>query len=461
MTLERRQFCKLLGGFVVSLSAAGRGIVAATTGPRPAADPLIGTNAYYLLVEAYRRVKERPLAGVRRTVERYLKDELRLYELRDTSRLNAVRFWAYNDYPRPFGGVLPGAFDARLWDTVNTPDRLAFDVLEALLEGLGQTDLKLIPVLGDYWVSYGGILQYLVWAGELAPEEYRAALCHRDKKEERLYLDYTYRFFTSRGVEHCFRAHNAEVLKRLAKTPNIVIIDVLNEPRGKTEYSLHRRQLEDGRTMSDVVALWLNRQAAWIRRQWSRYGGTPCRISSGGEGWAEEAAPRATTALTGESQYYEGIDLRKNQMIRTDGLDTGSVHVYLHRAARKQKRDVCGEPYRDQRGWEYLLRPDLAKTRENFRHAVEEWIVSRSQLLGPHAWYIGEMGWCWPDTTRNDEPLPSFRLQSERIELYRHWHRTALRAGALGSCVWMLNGCEHKDDFYGLTRYQLAEILGR
>jgi len=123
MSLGKRQFFKWLDGFTVPLMHVGRCLIAVTARPRPATvDPLIGINTYYLMVEAYRRVKDRSMASILKTVEGYLKGELQLFELRDRSHLNTLRFWVYNDYPRPSGEVLPGAFDRRVRDMVNIPE---------------------------------------------------------------------------------------------------------------------------------------------------------------------------------------------------------------------------------------------------------------------------------------------------------------------------------------------------
>ncbi len=426
--------------------------------PSPLTEPIVGVNAYYLLVESYRKVRTHRTKTLS-SVRSYLKDEIQLFRLRDRSRLNTLRFWAFNDYPEPNPKIAPGAFDGRLWDGPENPNRRAFDVLEALVEALAETELRLIPVLGNFWPSYGGILQYLVWAEELSPQAYFMALCSRNSRKNALYLEHTARFYMSRRVEHCFRAHVSRVLRCLARNPRVILMDVLNEPRGKTPYSLKKKKLEDGSTMSDVVARWLNRQGAWIKSEWRRLTGKECRISSGEEGWSESPSPVPCRALISGSQYYEGVDLVKNVSEALQGVDVGSVHMYPHATVEMKRRDVCGRFFLDRRGWEHLLRPDLPKTPENFQRMALEWIASRARLLGDRPWYMGEMGWNRPRSPTDLRPHPSNAIQKERGFLYRLWHETVLNSGGLGTCLWMLNGVEHKDGFYGLSPDQLIQIL--
>jgi len=124
---------------------------------------LYGINAYYLLVESYRKVQQQPQRPVQDVVRDYLAQDLQLPELRRRSQINAIRFWAFNDYPVSAPGVPDGSFDAALWSAPNQVVQPVLNILNILVEQLSELDFYLIPTLGNYWLSYGGILRYLEW----------------------------------------------------------------------------------------------------------------------------------------------------------------------------------------------------------------------------------------------------------------------------------------------------------
>ncbi len=457
MRRDRRTFLKILGistGYL--LWPASARVALSVLGS--SAKPVVGINAYYLLVEGYRKVLRNPGKPTRAMLEEYLYQDLELGAIREKTRLNAIRFWAFNDYPEWLSHRVSGSFDGRLWLDNNTLNPKAFEVLEALVEVLGGLELRLIPVLSNYWPGYGGILQYLVWAGLMDRSTFLKALCDKEM-EERIYLSYSMKFFTSRRVEECFRSHISRVLDILSKAKNIYIIDVMNEPRGKSYWSIKNVAFDGENRCSDIVARWLNRQAAWIRRELVNRGCGSVLVSSGEEGWTGKRLEGDYSFLKKDSQYYEGVDCVENVNRFSGGLNCASIHLYPHAYVSMNRTNLCGSTYRDCRGWAYLLKQGVAPTPENFRRLADEWILSRAYLLKGKTWYIGEMGWSWPCSSKDPVPMPSERLQGARRDLYNSWHELAVRNGSLGTCIWMLNGREHRDEFYGLTREELVEIL--
>ncbi len=457
MQCDRRSFLKVLGASIGSsiLPFLSRPVFSSN---RFTGTPLVGINAYYLLVECYRKVRENSDKLSKELIREYLYSDLGLESICTKTNLNSIRFWAFSDYQECLSVEQGSSFDSRLWLSYDSINDRVLETLEILIETLDDLELRLIPVLSNYWPSYGGILQYLVWTGNLDKNTFAKALCDK-QAEQRIYLSYGMKFFTSKKVEECFRKHVSRVLDVLSKAKNLYIIDVMNEPRGKCYQSMKNEFYKGTEKCSDILARWLNRQAMWIKEKLLRYNGKECLLSSGEEGWTEQELSGNYRYLKTESQYYEGVDCLKNVSKYPGCLNCASVHMYPHALVALYRKNICGKIFRDQRGWDYLLEEGLSPSLEHYQKLAEEWIVSRSKLLKGKKWYIGEMGWSWPVSPGKPSPKSSVDLLEVRKNIYTRWHDLAIKNGALGTCVWMLNGVQHKDDFYGVTKDQLIEIL--
>jgi len=412
---------------------------------------LYGINAYYLLVESYRKVQQQPQRLIKDIVRDYLTLDLRLAELRRRSQINAIRFWAFNDYPLAAPGVPNGTFDAALWSAPNQVIQPVLHILDALVDQLSELDFYLVPVLGNYWLSYGGILRYLEWVKAIPAGTWLDAFMTLQDQDK--YLKYGADFYLNPQVEQLFQSHTRQVLATLNKYPKIVAIDILNEPRGKSIYSQENRPVKPNIQMQKVVADWLDRQGAFIRKTMSN----SVYVTSGEEGWLAQPPKLTLNYLTSESQAQEGIDLATN-MTRPN-LTMGSIHMYTHPAAELQKTSLAGLPFTDRRGWNYLLRPDRPGSWENYRKLGDEWLRSRALAMGNKPWYVGELGWCRPRSDDDKRPLSNRELQDDRITLYRHWANLAFSLGAKGVFLWLLDGQQHQDEFYGMTQTQIQEIF--
>ncbi len=417
-----------------------------------------GFNAFFLLVETCERVKKMPHRPLRKIVKHYLSNELKLDMLKETGNFNALRFWAFNDFPKNGPQYFSPACsaDGGMWLTVNRPDKAAFETLDCLIQELSEMEFHLVPVLSNFWPSYGGILRYLAWAGHLKEKDYFKALCSQDE-EQKMYERRCLQFYISPEVESIFRLHTGKVLSILCESKRVPVIEVMNEPRTKNPYSLKGKTLPDGSTSSDLVATWLNRQGNWIKRFYRRKGKIPPYISSGEEGWTAKPAPLHTMCLEGKGQYYEGIDLVKNINNDESGITVGSVHMYPHPTVTAKRKNICGSTFTEKQGWGYLLRADVSPSQKNYEKLAEEWLMTRGRLYKGHPWYVGEMGWDWPYKNKAQRNT----LFQKRTYLYRKWHEITLENGGAGTFVWMLNGIRHKDPFYGLTTFQLATVMPR
>lgn len=412
---------------------------------------LYGINAYYLLVESYRKVKQQPERAVKDVVMDYLTQDLRLPELRRRSRINSIRFWAFNDYPVSAPGVPEGSFDAALWSEPNQVVQPVLNILNALVEGLSELDFFLIPTLGNYWLSYGGILRYLEWVNAIPKGTWLTAFMTLQDRDK--YLKYGADFYLNPQVEQLFQSHTRQVLRILSKSPKVIGIDILNEPRGQGTYAQENRPVKPNLFMQKIVADWLQRQAVFIQKNMPN----SIFLSTGEEGWLSQAPNITLNYLKSEPQTHEGIDLATN-MTRPN-VTMGTIHMYTHPAAELQKTSLAGLPFTDRRGWDFLLRSDQPGSWQNYQKLGDEWIRSRALAMHGKPWYLGELGWCRPRSDDDKRPLSNSELQLDRMTLYRHWADLAFSLGAKGVFLWLLDGLQHQDEFYGMTQAQIEEIF--
>lgn len=412
---------------------------------------LYGINAYYLLVESYRNVQQQPERAVNDVVMDYLTQDLRLPELRRRSQINAIRFWAFNDYPVSAPGVPEGSFDAALWLEPNRVVQPVLNILNILVQGLSELDFYLIPTLGNYWLSYGGILRYLEWVGAVPKGTWLNAFT--TLRDQDKYLKYGADFYLNPRVEKLFQNHTGRILGVLSKYPKIIGIDILNEPRGKGIYAQDNRPVESNTYMQKIVADWLQRQAIFIQKNMP----SSVWISTGEEGWLAQSPKLSLNYLKSDPQIHEGVDLSTN--MTGSNLTMGTIHMYTHPAAELQKTSLSGLPFTDRRGWDFLLRSDRPGTWQNYKNLGDEWLRSRALAMGKKPWYLGELGWCRPRSDTDKRPLSNSELQNDRITLYRHWADLAFSLGAQGVFLWLLDGRQHQDEFYGMTRSQIEQIF--
>lgn len=449
MYLTRRKLIKFFAQ--MSGAALASQMIPATLAASP--EPLYGINAFYLLMESYRKAKQNPNADARKIVVKYLQDDLGLARLRDKSKINAIRFLAGNNYPISDKILGKNIFDAALWTTADQMDKQVLEILEIMMQSLAQMGYYQVPVLANYWIEYGGILRYLEWAGRIKLEDWFDAFCN--KKDDDFYKKYAIDFYTLPEVEKLFQSQITPVINAFKNNSQVVIVDVMNEPRGKSRYSESNQVVRDGLYSHQIVAQWLNRQAAFLSKNLPK----SVSITSGEEGWLVTPVELNLKYLKNESQYYEGIDLKTNLYEKNSAFTMGSIHMYPHEEVELPKQKDCGDKYADRRGWDYLLQPNQPQRPESYVKMGEEWLKSRAAAIGNKPWYVGEMGWCRSQSQELRQPLTPTALQQERIKIYRNWAQQAFALGARGVFLWGLNGLQHQDEFYGLNPTQLAEIF--
>lgn len=327
------------------------------------------------------------------------------------------------------------------------------EILQILMQELAEMGFYLVPVLSNYLMGYGGILRYLEWAGRITQSDWFDAYCNL--KSEEFYLKYSMEFYTISEIENLFQRHVNPVINSFRNNPKVVIVDVMNEPRGKSHYSVSNQIVRDGLYSHQIVARWLNRQAAFLRENLP----STVSLTSGEEGWLLSPVDLSLNYLKNESQYYEGIDLKTNLSAKNSTFTMGSIHMYPHEVVELQKVNDCGKEYTDRRGWYYLLQPNQPQLPNSYIKMGDEWLKSRAVAIGNKPWYVGEMGWCRSQSQGNRSPLPAIALQEERSKIYRHWAEQAFALGARGVFLWGLDGLQHRDEFYGLNSTQVMAIF--
>lgn len=446
MYLTRRKVIKFLAHLSVASLAYRLLPVGASS------EPLYGINAYYLMIESYRKVKQNPHGDIRKIIYQYLHDDLGLAKLRNESKVNAIRFWAFNSYPLADKKIVENAvdFDGVLWPTAKEIDEKVLEILENVMQSLSKIGFYLVPVLSNYWMDTGGILRYLEWAGNITLDDWFDAYCNT--KDEEYYLKHGIDFYNTPEIEKLFQMHIAPVISSFKHNPKVVIVDIMNEPRGKNHYSVSNQIVRDGLYSHQIVAQWLNRQAAFLRKHLP----STVKISSGEEGWLVSPVNQLNY-LKKESQYFEGIDLKTNLHAKNSALTMGSIHMYPHESVKLSKVNACGNQYVDRRGWHFLMQLHQTQ-RSDYIKLGEEWLSSRAKAIANKPWYVGEMGWCQSQSPENRLPLPATALQEERVKIYRHWTEQAFALGARGVFLWGLDGLQHRDEFYGLNTTQVIGI---
>jgi mannan endo-1,4-beta-mannosidase len=163
-----------------------------------------GVNSYFLQEEATRAVRAaQPTA---------ILDEV--FEKAAALEVSVIRTWAFNDAPDKIG------------DTTLQIDKLVYDEvalrgLDHVLAGAHARGISLVLTLGNYWDDYGGVRQYVAWAGLPDPEEGDL------------------RFFTDAAIRAHFAQHITHLLSRIstvdglrwADHPAVLYWELLNEPR--------------------------------------------------------------------------------------------------------------------------------------------------------------------------------------------------------------------------------------
>ena len=124
------------------------------------------------------------------------------------SGVNTVRFWVFGDGQAD--GFQPDA---------GTLNETRLQTLDYVLTEAHEHDIRVIPVLANNWKDYGGIDQYVAWAG--LPASSHDAF-YTNPQIIQLYENY---------INHIITRKNTITNQSYANDPTILAWDLLNEPR--------------------------------------------------------------------------------------------------------------------------------------------------------------------------------------------------------------------------------------
>ena len=329
--------------------------------------PVVGMNAYYLLDETARELTrgEEPstAAGV--------------FAQLSALGVTVVRALACLDTPDG---------DICLQRDRGVYDEIGFRALDHVIATASRHGISLLLVLSNYWKDYGGVDQYLRWAG-IATEGKGARGAFFERPEIRAH----------------YRGHAERVLDRVNTISGIRYGDdatifgweLMNEPRGEG-------------TSAAVVREWVAEMAKVVR------GGASQLLGTGESGYD-------TFALTGDSvdpdiaylhaevgawpvNGSKGISFRENTAL----VDFASVHVYPE-------------------SW--------GATAENAEAIGNAWIMSHVRVareLG-RPLIIGEFGLINDDDFPERATLPL----AARRDVYKRWLALAERGVIAGAFPWL------------------------
>jgi len=175
----------------------------------------VGVNVYDLLYQ-------QP-DGMRATIKQAKKDGF-----------SVIRFWA-------FGEGFPGSLQSNA-GIINENAALKLDLL---IHYARQENVRLVPVLGNYWPEYGGVPHYLGWLGlpGSALHERDVFFTHPDARH--LYWNF---------IEKIVNRHNQIDNTPYQNDPTIMAWEIMNEPRSASL------------TNQAIIATWQQDLAKYIHQ---------------------------------------------------------------------------------------------------------------------------------------------------------------------------------------------------
>lgn len=340
------------------------------------AQQAIGLNAYYLLEEATRaRRAEQPQSAV-------------LEEVLSKAKLLGVRFLrvaGFNDDPKKIG-------DSALQIAPLQYDALALEGFDLLLARSAAHGVRLILTLSNYWDAFGGVRQYVAWAGLPRPKT----------GDARFFTDLRIREHYKRHIETLLQRRNRIDGIRYGDHPAVLAWELVNEARGE---GLDRGGQE--------MRAWIDDIAAHIKALAPGHS-----VGTGEEGLdvdLEGYDADFWKKRVGASWMFKAASsFRLN--LASPHIDYASIHLYPE-------------------AWGIPGRATAA--------AGAQWITEHAELArqAGKPLLLGEFG------LRN---RGNFDL-AERRDIYRQWLSCARRNGAGGAAPWLFANDDRTDDWDAFT----------
>lgn len=147
--------------------------------------------------------------------------------------IRVVRFWAFTD-GTPVG-FQPNPYEYN--------DKM-FNQLGYIIASAEKKNTKLIVTLSNFWGDYGGVPQYLKWAGAEDGDKSSTDNFYTNQKAQSIYQAY---------INHVLNYVNPYTQKKLKDEGSIMAWELMNEPR---IYDLKRE---------DEILNWINKTSIYIK----------------------------------------------------------------------------------------------------------------------------------------------------------------------------------------------------
>lgn len=219
-----------------------------------------------------------------------------------------IRFWAFGEgFP---GAIQPNA--GEIDDSVVT----RLDILLAIAQ---DENVRVVPVLGNYWNDYGGVKNYLGWLGKPGGEL---------KDRDEFFVDPAARGLYWNYVEKIVNRESGVTGIPYKNDPTILAWELMNEPRSAE------------RVNQEIVQEWLDQLGEYVKSLDNNH-----LIISGVEGFIDEVYPD----MSGPDQTVGNS---------SNNIDVASGHLYC----------------------KYLLDPN---SKANLRQVIAAWADNMRSLSKP------------------------------------------------------------------------------
>jgi mannan endo-1,4-beta-mannosidase len=266
--------------------------------------------------------------------------------------------------------------------------------LDYVVYKAGLDHLKLVLPLVNNWSAFGGIDQYVQWAGGTFHDE----------------------FFTSQTIKGWYKDWILHLLNHVnfysgikyKDDPTIMMFDLVNEPRCKGSIPNGKYPASSTCT-SDTLADWAAEMSTFIKQNDHHL-----LVSMGDEGFLclDKTSPDFTIACT------DGVDSLKFAAVRN--IDVMSLHMYPDYWTSQQS------PKNQNADWG----TDWIKTHARMAREIRKPV------------YLGEYGWLDKNT---------------RNSVYQQWTDEVVRSDTNGSLYWILSDLQDGGSLYpdydGFTVY--------
>lgn len=247
-----------------------------------------GTNNYYLMYKSPQMVDA-------------------FFDSAETLGFTVVRTWGAIEIGSLDGSVptihnKPDGIYFHYWDTVTNAPAFndgadGLQQLDYMLKAAADHDIKLVIPLVNNWKDFGGIDQYVTWAG--------------GNQHDQFYTDPTIKQWYKDWVLHLLNRTNSLTGVKYKDDPTIMAWELGNEPRCKGSQFYHSNSCS-----TDTLTNWASEMSQFIQDNDPNH-----LVAVGDEGFFNESGANHWTR-----NGSEGIDFER--LLQLPSIDFGTFHLY-------------------------------------------------------------------------------------------------------------------------------------